>query len=247
MSQFGNTDITGNLSLKNGNSKDISNVFRDLNFIENDLFKGVIDKNNIITNINCNDILIPGHYYFINNGSGTASNSPTQNSFLLEVLYAPGYENSSYIKQIIYETLTDIQYSRVYFEGTWSSWCETIVKGENTSVGKVLYSGTVKKGNSVNLGSDEWKKYHLFTMHIPSTSSVLIGMRYDASSEVCIRFVSGFDDGTSGLLFKANTTINPKTNVFKNISSSEHLYMHSTTTNNPHGKVIDLECLRGII
>lgn len=86
MSQFGNTDITGNLSLKNGNSKDISNVFRDLNFIENDLFKGVIDQNNIITSINCNDILTPGHYYFINNGSGTASNSPTQNSFLLEVL-----------------------------------------------------------------------------------------------------------------------------------------------------------------
>lgn len=111
---------------------------------------------------------------------------------------------------------------------------------------ELLWSGTLAKGKTANLGSDNWKKYNLFMARTSDGATVMIGMRYDSGGSALIRFVGGYDDGNKSYLFKANTAINISTNNFINISTSRHKYLTSGSGAGD-SQVLDLVELWGII
>lgn len=100
---------------------------------------------------------------------------------------------------------------------------------EDTTKNVLLWSGTLKKGESVTLSSEEWKKYKLFAIKTSDGLTMLMGFRVDSGNRAYIRFVGASDDGANSFVFHANTVIDISTNIFYNISCSIHKYITSST------------------
>lgn len=101
-----------------------------------------------------------------------------------------------------------------------------VIANDKVSYGnkKLLWSGTLKKGNTVNLGSNDWNKYVLFGAKTSDGNMMMLGLRCDSGTTAYISFFCGSDNGTITYLYKGNTEIS-NTNIFKNVSISRHKYV----------------------
>lgn len=101
-----------------------------------------------------------------------------------------------------------------------------VIVNDKVSYGnkKLLWSGTLKKGNTVNLGSNDWNKYVLFGAKTSDGNMMMLGLRCDSGTTTYISFFCGSDNGTISYLYKGNTEIS-NTNIFKNVSVSRHKYL----------------------
>lgn len=231
MAKLKDTEINGILTLDNGSGGKIDDVGKLLESTYNCLFKGIAENN--LANVTDLDNLTTLGIYNIPSGADKITNCPAVSPCIIRVLSGNGKtvdSSNNYIRQEIEELETGITFNRIYNGSAWSGWRETVIRGDNGSVAKLLFTGSLGTGSTTTLPNDEWKRYNIFMARTSDGTTNMIGMRYDASSEVCIRYVGGYDDASSSYMFKANTTINPKTNVLKNIACSKHKYMTSTST-----------------
>lgn len=65
-----------------------------------------------------------------------------------------------------------------------------VIANDKVSYGnkKLLWSGTLKKGNTVNLGSNDWNKYVLFGAKTSDGNMMMLGLRCDSGTTAYISF-----------------------------------------------------------
>lgn len=225
----------------------IEDVGQEIEQMENNLLKGIV-YNDLTDISDLNNLTELGHYKSIS-GAEQLTNCPASSPCIIQVLSGTGATISSdnnYIRQEIEELETGITYNRLYNGSAWSGWRETVIRGDNGSVAKQLFSGSLSNGGTYTLPNNDWKRYTIFMAKTSDGTTNMIGMRYDTGTEAVIRFVGGYDDGGSSFMFKANTTINLTTNVFKQIACSKHKYLTSTSTAG-QAVALKIERLWGII
>lgn len=231
MAKLKDTEINGILTLDNGGDGKIDDVGKLLESTYDCLFKGIVE--NDLANVTDLDNLTTLGIYNIPSGAEKITNCPATSPCIIRILSGNGKtvdSSNNYIRQEIEELDTGITFNRIYNGSAWSGWRETVIRGDNGSVAKLLFSGSLSNGKTYALPNDEWKRYRIFMARTSDGTTNMIGMRYDSGSNACIRYVGGFDDGSSSYMFKANTEINLTTNVLKLIACSKHKYITSPGT-----------------
>ncbi len=154
-------------------------------------FTGGIDYVYIPSGQNLNNYKTPGFYYNPTNTEvANISNTPVNDAFTLEVSKHAG------VKQ----TFTRYNYDqprtwmRNYFNGTWGAWFEIVLANQfngyfdnrmnatfdskfNNRIHKKLWTGTLKKGQTVNVPN--FSKYKLVACQPGSDGILLVGYKTD--------------------------------------------------------------------
>lgn len=152
-------------------------------------FTGGIDYVYIPSGQNLNNYKTPGFYYNPRNTEvANISNTPVNDAFTLEVSKHAG------VKQ----TFTRYNYDqprtwmRNYFNGTWGAWFEIVLANQfngyfdnrmnatfdskfNNRIHKKLWTGTLKKGQTVNVPN--FSKYKLVACQPGSDGILLVGYK----------------------------------------------------------------------
>ena len=219
-------DVTGNIRVSNGIDSDDTLTLTSPK-IKMEATDSLTYSIPVVTNADCNTLTSSGRWYI---GDGSTNRPNDKNGWMECKQYS-----TDYCAQI-YTTYGGEIYKRYMRSGTWGIWTGGL---RNMTL---LWSGTLSKGGSVSVVDLEL--YDLFMARTSDGATMMIGTRTyndNGNRADTIRFVGGYDDGTSSFIFKANTTASGQT--FTLVQCSMHKLANSGIT----GRVLTLKSLWGIM
>ena len=177
------------------------NLF-DINFPAR--FSGGVDYVIIPDNADLNNYRTAGFYRIPYDGNGTVGgssikNSPIKSCFSMKVEQARGYGSSGDVgyRQTLVSPYDNRIFTRRYTNGTWTPWVEMVDSGTfntffdnrmnatfdgkfNNRIHKKLWTGTLQKGQTVNVPN--FSKYKLVACQPGSDGILLVGYKTDVLS-----------------------------------------------------------------